>query len=120
MDRTSYLLLHIPGRGRLTLSFPGGVERAIRNGRLPGDTEALLEPEGVWLPLDRHPVFVSLLTPAPRSQPRVPPKVFVAGAVLDRATSDRTGWLASLTSIERWATSLAILLASTGAFPRPE
>jgi hypothetical protein len=54
MDHSNYLLLRIPGRGQVTLSLPG-VERGLRNERLPRNSEALQEFEGTWVPLATHP-----------------------------------------------------------------
>jgi hypothetical protein len=61
MDRSHYLHVHIPGRGRLTLSLPDGVARALRDGRLPDDTEAWYPDLKVWVLLTLHPVVRELL-----------------------------------------------------------
>ncbi|HEV8123064.1 MAG TPA: hypothetical protein VGP80_02390 [Gemmatimonadales bacterium] len=55
-----YLFVHIPGRGQLTLSLPGGFERAFRYDRLPEDALLWHSAAGVWLPILRHPAIVRL------------------------------------------------------------
>jgi hypothetical protein len=61
MDRSHYLHVHIPGRGRVTLSLPGGIERAILSGRLPADAQVWHERKECWIPLAHHPVMTQLL-----------------------------------------------------------
>lgn len=61
MDRSHYLHVHIPGRGRVTLSLPGGIERAIISGRLPANAMVWHERKECWISLARHPVVSQLL-----------------------------------------------------------
>ncbi|MEO8295486.1 MAG: hypothetical protein ABI613_08235 [Gemmatimonadota bacterium] len=61
MDQSHYLHVLIPGRGQLTLSFPDGVERALRAGRLSPDALAWFDPEHIWISLSTHPLVVNLL-----------------------------------------------------------
>ncbi len=61
MPRSHYLHVRIPGRGRITLSLPRGVERAIVSGRLPADAEVWHSALDIWLPLTRHPGVRRLL-----------------------------------------------------------
>jgi len=68
MASSSYLHVHIPGRGQLTLSLPGGIARALRDGRLPAESEVWDGSASQWLPLDRHPAILPLL-PAPPGPP---------------------------------------------------
>ncbi len=60
MPTPHYLYVHIPGRGQLTLSLPGGFERAFRFGRLPENAEVWHAAAGVWLPMFLHPEIVKL------------------------------------------------------------
>jgi hypothetical protein len=55
-----YLFVHIPGRGQITLSLPGGFERAFRYDRLPEDALLWHSAGSVWLPILRHPAIVRL------------------------------------------------------------
>lgn len=54
MKSYPYVHLRIPGRGRLTLSMPDGVSRALQSGRLPATAHVWLAPIGAWIPLARH------------------------------------------------------------------
>jgi len=60
MPTPHYLIVHIPGRGQLTLSLPDGFERAFRYGRLPDNAEVWHSAAGLWLPILRHPAIVKL------------------------------------------------------------
>jgi hypothetical protein len=62
MDRSHFLHVHLPGRGRLTLSYPAGVERAIIGGRLTADAEVWYEQINLWVSIARHPGMASLLS----------------------------------------------------------
>ena len=62
MDRSHYLHVHLPGRGRLTLSYPAGVERAITSGRLTADAEVWYEQIDLWVSIARHPGMAGLLS----------------------------------------------------------
>lgn len=55
MQTPHYLHVHIPGRGQVTLSLPGGIERALRSGRLPDEAIVWHAPAEVWVPLTLHP-----------------------------------------------------------------
>ncbi|MEP7325139.1 MAG: hypothetical protein ABI836_04250 [Gemmatimonadota bacterium] len=55
-----YLIVHIPGRGRLTLSVPEGFERAFRFGRISDSALVWDAASEVWLPILVHPVVVIL------------------------------------------------------------
>jgi hypothetical protein len=60
MPTPHYLHVHIPGRGQVTLSLPGGIERALRNGRLPDEAIVWHAPAEVWIPLTMHPEVARL------------------------------------------------------------
>ena len=89
MDRSHYLHVHLPGRGRLTLSLPSGVERAIISGKLTADALVWYEQLDLWVSISRHPGMAGLLSlvqlpatpPSPRLEPpelldlELPPKV---------------------------------------------
>lgn len=60
MPTQQYLYVHIPGRGQLTLSLPGGFERAFRDGRLPESTVVWHSFTGTWLPMALHPEVARL------------------------------------------------------------
>jgi hypothetical protein len=60
MPTPHYLHVHIPGRGQVTLSLPGGIERALRNGRLPDEAIVWHAPADVWIPLTMHPAVARL------------------------------------------------------------
>ena len=92
MDRSHYLHVHLPGRGRLTLSFPAGVERAIIRGRITADAEVWYEQINLWVSIARHPGLAGLLSlvqlpatdcrrragkPVPMLDDELPPKVAV-------------------------------------------
>lgn len=62
MDRSHYLHVHLPGRGRVTLSLPAGIERAIVSGLLTADAEAWYEQLNLWVSISRHPAMVHLLS----------------------------------------------------------
>ncbi|MEP7326356.1 MAG: hypothetical protein ABI836_10440 [Gemmatimonadota bacterium] len=55
MEESKYLHFRIQGRGRLTLSIPDGVGRALQSGRLPLTADVWLDALGVWIPMARHP-----------------------------------------------------------------
>ena len=81
MDRSHYLHVHLPGRGRLTLSVPTGVERAIVSGRLTTDAQVWYEQLNLWVSISRHPEMARLLKlvqlPAtPVSRPADPGEFF--------------------------------------------
>lgn len=54
MQSYPYVHLRIPGRGRVTLSLPDGVRRALESGRLPATADVWLDPIGAWIPLGQH------------------------------------------------------------------
>jgi hypothetical protein len=63
MDQYPYLRIRYPreqGTSQVTLSVPHGVERAIKQGRVPETAEALVLDLGTWVPLSHHPVVVAL------------------------------------------------------------
>lgn len=62
MDRSHYIHVHLPGRGRVTLSFPAGIERAIVSGLLTADAEAWYEQLNLWVSISRHPAMVHILS----------------------------------------------------------
>jgi hypothetical protein len=62
MERSHYLHVHLPGRGRLTLSLPAGVERAIVSGKLTADAEVWHEQLRLWISVTRHPGMARLLS----------------------------------------------------------
>ena len=61
MDRSQYLHVHLPGRGRLTLSVPSGVERALISGKLTADAEVWYDQIQLWVKISRHPEMARLL-----------------------------------------------------------
>jgi hypothetical protein len=61
MDRSQYLHVHLPGRGRLTLSVPTGVERALLSGKLTADAEVWYDQLQLWVKISRHPEMARLL-----------------------------------------------------------
>lgn len=63
MDRSHYLHVHLPGRGRVTLSLPSGVERALISGKLTADALAWYEQINLWVSISRHPGLARLLGP---------------------------------------------------------
>jgi hypothetical protein len=78
MDRSHYIHVHLPGRGRLTLSLPSGVERAIISGKLTADAQVWYEQLNLWVSISRHPRMASLLslvqlpTTPPSPRPEAP------------------------------------------------
>ena len=83
MDRSHYLHVHLPGRGRVTLSLPSGVERAILSGKLTADAQVWYEQISLWVSISRHPVLAGLL-----NREQVPPlpelRQAESSAVFDR------------------------------------
>lgn len=79
MDRSHYLHVHLPGRGRLTLSFPAGMERAIVSGRITADALVWYEQINLWVSIARHPGMAGLLSlvqlPATNHRSRTETKV---------------------------------------------
>jgi hypothetical protein len=73
MDRTHFLHVHLPGRGRVTLSLPGGIERAIIRGQLPADAQVWYDPIRLWISIARHPEVIRLLQRAALSLPSQQP-----------------------------------------------
>ena len=61
MDQYHFLHVRIPGRGRLTLSLPGGIARAFLAGRLPETAEAWDDAKVAWVPWRDHPAVAALL-----------------------------------------------------------
>jgi hypothetical protein len=62
MERSHYLHVHLPGRGRVTLSLPSGVERAIVSGKLTADAQVWHEHLRLWVSVTRHPRMAGLLS----------------------------------------------------------
>ncbi|HEV8125557.1 MAG TPA: hypothetical protein VGP80_15010 [Gemmatimonadales bacterium] len=60
MKSYPYVHLRIPGRGRVTLSLPDGVRRALESGRLPATADVWLDPIGAWIPLGQHKMLARL------------------------------------------------------------
>lgn len=60
MPTPHYLIVHVPGRGQLSLSLPGGFERAFRYGRLPDSSLVWHSASEVWLPILAHPAIAKM------------------------------------------------------------
>ena len=60
MPTPHYLIVHVPGRGQLSLSLPEGVERAFRYGRLPDSSLVWHSAGEVWLPILLHPAIARI------------------------------------------------------------
>lgn len=52
--------LHAPRPTGVTLSIPGGIERALLKNRLPEGAEAFIPETETWAPLGEHPAVASL------------------------------------------------------------
>jgi hypothetical protein len=74
MDRSHYLHVHLPGRGRVTLSLPSGVERAIISGKLTADAQVWYEQINLWISISRHPGVAALLSRVQLPSPPEPPR----------------------------------------------
>ena len=93
-----YIRIRFPQSARpagVTLSIPGGIERALRQDRLPGTAEAFLPDTETWVPLAEHPAVAAIQarTEAPS----------ILQAVGDQGAS---GWRRQLQAVQRWAAAL--------------
>jgi len=52
--------LRTPRPTGVTLSIPGGIERALLRNRLPEGAEAFISETETWAPLAEHPVVASV------------------------------------------------------------
>jgi hypothetical protein len=80
MAHQSFIYVHIPGQGTLTLSW-AALERALIAGRLPENTEAWHGGIGLWVALGHHPDVQAVVQmaglpdlPVPRAEPLVDPE----------------------------------------------
>ena len=58
MEQYPYVRIRYPreqGTSQVTLSVPHGVERAIKQGRVPETAEALVLDLGTWVPFEPSP-----------------------------------------------------------------
>ena len=77
MKTAHYIHFRIPGLGRVTLSCPDGVRRALETGRLAANSEVWMDVQGDWIPMDGHPDVAQLMastTLAPAKPVEVPPE----------------------------------------------
>jgi len=91
MEFRPYLRIRFPRAPRptgVTLSVPGGIERALVNNRLPEGAEAFIPETETWAPLPEHPVVAAILS-ARSARP-----------------ASESGWRKSLQEVHRWAAAL--------------
>jgi len=77
MKTTPYIHFRIPGLGRVTLSCPEGICRALKTGRLAPNSEVWMDVQGDWIPMGQHPEVVRLIrttTSAPVIPVEAPPE----------------------------------------------
>ena len=87
MDSSAYLRIRFPREQRLchvTLSVPGGVERALDHGRIPPGAEAMMREIDTWVPLREHPEVRPIFG----------------------SRSGLSGWRKRLASVQQWAAAL--------------
>jgi hypothetical protein len=88
MNTPPYIHFRIPGLGRVTLSCPAGVRRALETGRLAADSEVWMEVQGDWLPMGRH-LEVARLMGSTTSAPAKPVAVLPEDElVIERFSAD--------------------------------
>ena len=99
MESRPYLRIRFPLAPRprgVTLSLPGGIERALRQNRLPEGAEAYQPETGTWVVLAEHPAVAAVLSRL--STPRDTP--------VQDTDSSASFWHQHLQSVQQWAAAL--------------
>ena len=87
IESSPYIRIRFPREQRfchVTLSLPGGVERALQQGSLTDSAEALLPEIGSWVPLAEHPEVAPIVA----------------------SQAGLTGWRKRLAGVSQWAAAL--------------
>jgi hypothetical protein len=100
MESRPYLRIRFPLSPRprgVTLSIPGGIERALRQNRLPEGAEAFLPEADTWVVLAEHPAVAAVLSRwvTPRESP-----------VEEDSDPGASQWRRHLQAVQRWAAAL--------------
>jgi hypothetical protein len=99
MESRPYLRIRFPLSPRprgVTLSLPGGIERALRQNRLPEGAEAYLPETETWVVLAEHPAVAAVLSRlnAPRDTP------------VQDTDPGTSLWRRHLQAVQQWAAAL--------------
>lgn len=78
----------------VTLSLPGGLDRALKRKRLPGVAEAFLAETETWVMLTEHPAVAALAASSDTPQ------------VVEDGERAALLWHRDLHAVERWAAAL--------------
>ena len=100
MESRPYIRIRFPlapRPGGVTLSIPGGIERALRQNRLPVGAEAFLPEMETWVVLAEHPAVAAVLS---RLNP--PPET----PVQEDTDPGASHWRRHLQAVQRWAAAL--------------
>ena len=100
MESRPYIKIRFPQAPRprgITLSIPGGIERALRQNRLPEGAEAFLPEMETWVVLADHPAVVAVLSRLNPSR---------ESSVQGDTDPDAWLWRRHLQSVQRWAAAL--------------
>jgi hypothetical protein len=96
MESYPYIRIRYPQAPRptgITLSIPGGIERALTRNRLPDTAEAFLPESETWVVLAQHPAVAAVL-----SRHKAPQVV--------EEDPGASRWRQRLQGVQRWAAAL--------------